>query len=134
MNSYCIVCYGRESEDVLVSFKHDVLGHDVIIEDVPASMCVSCGERWYGPKVVDDVSARYRKLRDPILAAHRRNGFDPDAYEPRPTQTMIQGRGGWEDVDDYGTVNEAGEFIPTPPEAMKKIEELRARNLLNAGV
>ena len=129
MTPRCIVCYGRQHVDVLTGFKYDVLGHDVIIDDIPAAMCVDCGELTYGSHTLDDNHEIYDKLIAPIIAAHSANGFDPDAYEPRRTQIIIHGYRDWEDMDDYGTYTEDGVFHPTPPEIMKKIKALRAKNL-----
>ena len=124
---YCIVCYCPEAEEVLVSWKRDVLGQDVILANVPAVMCVDCGELWFG-RAKGEPSERFWALRDSITAAYKRKGLDPDAYERRRTQTKVHGHRDWKDIDDYGTVNDAGEFIPTPPEIMAKIEALRAKN------
>ena len=127
MTERCIVCYGRQHVEVLTSFKYDVLGHDVIIENIPATMCVDCGERWYGPGDIGVES--YQKLVAPIIAAHAAKGITEDNYQPRRAQIKTHGYTDWEDTDDYGTYTEDGVFHPTPPEIMKKIKALRAKNL-----
>ena len=127
LDFHCAVCYGRECEDVLVSDKHDVLGQVVIIANTPARMCADCGELWFAP-YTDEPNERFWALRDSIIAAYKRKGLDPDAYEPRPAEIKIHGHSDWEVPDEYGIYNEDEVFIPTPPEIMAKIEALRAKN------
>ncbi|MDE0332501.1 MAG: hypothetical protein OXL41_11590 [Nitrospinae bacterium] len=133
MTPRCIVCYGREHVDVLTGFKHDVLGHDVILDNIPATMCIDCGELTYSIDASEEARLRYEKLADPIIATHSRNGINEETYQPRRDQIIIHGYRDWEDMDDYGTITEDGVFHPTPPEIMKKIKALRAKNLTRFG-
>ena len=51
----CVFCGGKLKEaNVTLSYEDDDQNY-LFVEDVPAKICVSCGEKIYSPAVTDDL-------------------------------------------------------------------------------
>jgi len=50
----CVFC-GGTTESQNVTFIYDEDGNYLFIEDVPAEVCLQCGEKTYLPEVTDDL-------------------------------------------------------------------------------
>ena len=68
----CVFC-GGEVERRYVTFTYDEDGKYLIIEHVPAEVCVKCGEKTYSPEVTDELLrlahekvAPVRKIEVPV--------------------------------------------------------------------
>lgn len=50
----CVVCGGKVVSKN-VTFVHEYSGQLLIIKDVPAEVCTSCGETTYSPETTDEI-------------------------------------------------------------------------------
>ena len=48
----CVFCGGKV-ENKIVTFEYQDGGQLIVVENVPAEVCESCGERTYSPEVAD---------------------------------------------------------------------------------
>lgn len=69
----CDLCGGRV-EKKLISYTIFYQGHWIIVENVPAKVCQQCGERLFGPNVVEQLQKTiwnkqtpYKKIRTPVF-------------------------------------------------------------------
>jgi YgiT-type zinc finger domain-containing protein len=60
----CIFCGGRIKEKK-VTFVYDYGNDYFLIENVPAEVCVQCGEKSYSPEVTDDLICLAKKKFKP---------------------------------------------------------------------
>ncbi len=50
----CVFCGGRlEAKNVTFSYEDEDENKYILVEDVPAEVCTSCGEKTYSPEVSD---------------------------------------------------------------------------------
>ncbi len=61
----CAFC-GGEVEKRDVTFTYDEDGDFLIIEHVPAEVCVKCGEKTYSPEVTDELLRMAREKAAPV--------------------------------------------------------------------
>ena len=61
----CIFCGGK-LETRKVTFVYDYDNDYFLIENVPAEVCLQCGEKTYAPDVTDDLIAFSKKRRKPV--------------------------------------------------------------------
>ncbi len=50
----CVFCGGKLKKEN-VTFTYDDEDKYLFVEDVPAEVCTSCGEKTYSPSVIDDL-------------------------------------------------------------------------------
>ena len=60
----CVFC-GGQVEPRKVTFTYDHDGDYFLIENVPAEVCVQCGEKTYSPMVTDELVRLARKKLKP---------------------------------------------------------------------
>ncbi|MFQ5454612.1 MAG: YgiT-type zinc finger protein [Nitrospirota bacterium] len=52
----CVFCGGKiEKANVTFSYEDEDKHKYIFVEDVPAEVCTSCGEKTYSPAVTDDL-------------------------------------------------------------------------------
>jgi HTH-type transcriptional regulator / antitoxin MqsA len=50
----CVFCGGAvESESVTFSYEHDE--NVILVKNVPAEVCIRCGEKTYSPEITDEL-------------------------------------------------------------------------------
>ncbi|MBI1927990.1 type II toxin-antitoxin system MqsA family antitoxin [Candidatus Poribacteria bacterium] len=61
----CVFCGGRV-ESQKVTFVYDYDNDYFFIENVPAEVCVQCGEKTYSPEVTDELIRLAKKELKPV--------------------------------------------------------------------
>ncbi|HIE00044.1 MAG TPA: type II toxin-antitoxin system MqsA family antitoxin [Thiotrichaceae bacterium] len=60
----CVFCGGKVKSQT-VTFVYDSAGDYFFIENVPAEVCVQCGEKTYSPEVTDELIRLAKKELKP---------------------------------------------------------------------
>lgn len=61
----CVFCGGRV-ESQKVTFVYDYDNNYFFVENVPAEVCVQCGEKTYSPEVTDELIRLAKKELKPV--------------------------------------------------------------------
>jgi len=61
----CIFCGGK-LEKKFVTFYYEEDGKYILVENVPAEVCVKCGEKIYSPEVTDELLKFARDKFKPV--------------------------------------------------------------------
>lgn len=61
----CVFCGGR-TEEKTVTFTCERNGRSLLVKNVPAYVCVACGEETYSPEVTDELLHLAKRELEPI--------------------------------------------------------------------
>lgn len=61
----CIFCGGKVKKKK-VTFCYEEAGKHLLVENVPAEVCIKCGEKMYAPKVTDALLRFAREEFKPV--------------------------------------------------------------------
>jgi len=78
----CSVCGSTIYEKKLVDYVYRHAGHYLLVENVPAEVCLACGTRYYEAKVLEEIERRFLAITRQEREPGRYVQMPVEVYEP----------------------------------------------------